>query len=156
MTQLERNPPNAQNELAKAPGLDVPRSVGVYPLSWMQESVWFVEQLAPGTSAYNLVEGWRLTGKLNPAALRKGLDELQRRHETLRTVFGQHDGKPMQIILEPQGFALELTDLSKGEKPEAELDASLRIEARRPFELTRGPLARANLYRLADEDHLLL
>ena len=73
--------------------------------------------------------------------LQNAEDALQRRHETLRTVFGQHDGKPMQIILEPQGFALELTDLSKGEKPEAELDASLRIEARRPFELTRGPLA---------------
>jgi condensation domain-containing protein len=156
MTPLEVNSPERTSGTAAQalPGLR--KVAGVFPLSLMQESVWFVEQMTPGTSAYNLVEGWQLEGKLEPAALQKSLDALERRHEALRTVFGQQGGKPVQIVLPPQGFALELTDLTQSADPEAELKARLSAQARRPFELTNGPLARANLYMLNPRRHLLL
>src|SRR5258708_2822190 len=70
-----------------------------YPLSFAQESLLFVKQLLPGTPIYNLPDAWVLKGRVDEIALQRSLDEIVRRHETLRTVFKSCDGKPEQVIL---------------------------------------------------------
>src|SRR5437016_10318394 len=82
-----------------------------FPLSLMQESLWFFDQIAPGSGAYNIPEAWRLKGRLDVAALRRSLDELAERHEGLRTIFKARDGKPEQLVLPASGFDFALTDL---------------------------------------------
>lgn len=125
-------------------------------MSLSQEGLWFFEQSAPGTATYNLPEAWRLKGPLNGSALQWSLDEIVRRHEPLRTAFGARGGIPFQIVMPPQAFPLELIDLQG--RPDAELEAVRLAEqdARTPFDLSREPLARALLIRIAAEDHLLV
>src|SRR4029077_17190184 len=86
----------------------------------------------------------------------RSLDAIVQRHESLRTVFDVQSGKPVQIILPPQPGALPLVDLDKAGDKEAEMLRRLEAEVRRPFDLVQGPLARIALFRLADEDHVLL
>jgi len=131
-------------------------TTGVFPLSFAQESLWFLEQMAPGNPVYNIPEGWRLQGRLNVAALERNLTEIFRRHETLRTVFGENEGKPVQIIKAPQPFRLPLIDLQERGDKEAELQRFLAEEACRAFDFRRGPLARFHLLRMAAEEHVLL
>jgi len=100
-------------------------TTGVFPLSFAQESLWFLEQMAPGNPAYNIPEGWRLQGRLNVAALERNLTEIFRRHETLRTVFGENEGKPVQIIKAPQPFRLPLIDLQERGDKEADVGNGL-------------------------------
>lgn len=114
------------------------------------------EQIAPGTSAYNLPEAWRLKGPLDLEALQQGLDSLSERHESLRTVFGVRDGRPVQLIFQRRPFPVELLDFQGVENQPSELHERLAAEARRPFDLTRGPLARCHLFRLSEDEHVLL
>ena len=134
----------------------VPEAVALFPLSLMQESLWFMAQVAPQSSAYNVPEARALKGQLDIPTLHASLDALSYRHESLRTVFTSVEGNPMQAVLRPRGFLLELRDVS-GEKPNADdLHRLLETEAVRPFDLENGPLARATLFRLGSEDHVLL
>src|ERR1700693_2595402 len=64
----------------------------VFPVSFAQESLWFIEQMAPGNAAYNMPEAWRLQGRLDARALEASVQQIIQRHETLRTVFGSNDG----------------------------------------------------------------
>ncbi|HVR97917.1 MAG TPA: condensation domain-containing protein, partial [Thermoanaerobaculia bacterium] len=129
---------------------------GEIPLSFAQERLWFLDQLTPGSAAYNIPAAVRLTGRLDAAALRQALDEVARRHEVLRTTFPQTDGRPSQLVHPPRPFVLpvvDLTDLMDSREAEA-----LRLaaeEPRQPFDLTRGPLLRAVLLRLGEREHLL-
>ena len=68
------------------------------PLSFAQQRLWFLDQLEPGSSAYNIPNAVRLSGKLDAIALERGLRELVRRHEALRTTFADMDGQPVQVI----------------------------------------------------------
>jgi amino acid adenylation domain-containing protein len=129
---------------------------GVTPLSFQQEGLWFFEQMAPDTSAYNIAEAWRLSGRLNIGVLQTSLDEIARRHETLRTVFGSRNGVPVQIVLACGPFALKVTDLRGHRDAEAKARELAAAEARRPFDLTRRPLARVSLFRVDETEHLLL
>src|SRR5437660_10245112 len=131
-------------------------AVGIFPLSFMQESLWFIDQVAPGISAYNLAEARRLRGRLDIPALQKSLDLLVRRHESLRTVFRQDQAGPVQVVLSPSSFPLPIKDLSLQHLNSSELQGLLKAEAARPFELKRRPLARGLLLRLGPEDHVLL
>ncbi len=134
------------------------RHGGTAPASFAQERLWFLDQLEPGTATYNIPTAVRLTGALDPAALRLALEEIARRHATLRTTFTSVDGQPFQVIAPALPFALpavELTGLPPAER-EAEARKAALAEARRPFDLTRGPLVRAALLRLAPEEHAAL
>jgi amino acid adenylation domain-containing protein len=128
------------------------------PLSFAQERLWFLDRLEPGSATYVIPAAWRLGGVLDPAALERSLSEIVRRHEALRTTFGEVDGSPVQVIAPFDGFALPVEDLS--DLGDADREAAVRRrtgdEARRPFDLSAGPLFRAALLRLGEEDHVLL
>ncbi|MBV6325445.1 non-ribosomal peptide synthetase [Duganella violaceipulchra] len=130
------------------------------PLSWAQQRLWFLAQLDPTAStAYHLPAALRLRGALDLAALRATLDRLAARHESLRTTFVQHDGAPVQAIAAADcGFALRLHDLRAlpADQRDAAVAALGADEAARPFDLAAGPLARALLLQLADDEHVLL
>ncbi|HEX4965432.1 MAG TPA: amino acid adenylation domain-containing protein [Thermoanaerobaculia bacterium] len=144
---------------AAPPIVPVPRE-GRLPLSFGQQRLWFLDQLEPGSIAYNLPTALRLGGNFSPAALAASLGEVIRRHEALRTVFRLQGGEdePEQVILPPTAVPLPLADLS-ALPPIQRMAESRRLataEVRRPFDLARGPLMRAGLIRLAPEEHLLL
>jgi len=120
----------------------VPRG-GHLPLSYQQEGLWFLHHLDPGSTVYAMPYAWRLRGPLDVTALRAALTAVVRRHESLRTRFGSAYGRPYQVIEPPPAdFPLALHDGPPGTEIA-------------PFDLERGPLFRAALHRLADEDHVL-
>ncbi|HEX6863967.1 MAG TPA: amino acid adenylation domain-containing protein, partial [Thermoanaerobaculia bacterium] len=138
--------------LADAPPLaPVPRT-GEIPLSFAQERLWFLDQMEPGSAAYNMPFAARLDGELDIEAFRQALEGIVQRHEALRTTFqAGSDGRPVQIIAAPAPLALPVIDLSAGE-----VQYRLEAEARLPFDLARGPLLRALLLRLGPESHVAL
>ncbi|HTL55433.1 MAG TPA: amino acid adenylation domain-containing protein, partial [Candidatus Limnocylindrales bacterium] len=138
------------------PGDAFAGALGRFPLSFMQESLWLIHQMAPDISAYNIPEARHFRGRLDVPALQMSLDELLRRHESLRTVFLNHDGNPSQMVLRPGRFSFESKDLSHLKPNADELQCLLKAEAGRPFDLENGPLARATLFRLGKEEHVLL
>ncbi|HEU4558925.1 MAG TPA: amino acid adenylation domain-containing protein, partial [Longimicrobium sp.] len=128
------------------------------PLSFAQERLWFLDRLEPGSAAYNIPAALRLAGALDARALERALGEIVRRHEALRTVFSEVDGSPVQVIVPFGGFAVPVEVLP--ELSEADREAAVRRrtgeEARRAFDLSAGPLFRAALLRLGEEEHVLL
>jgi len=128
------------------------------PLSFAQERLWFLDQMEPGSPAYNRPANFRLTGRLNARALELSLSEIIRRHEVLRTRFVVESGKPVQVICPARAQTLSLVDLYEHPAPEREIRAQelAAEEAQRPFDLTQGPLIRSTLLRLGEADHVLL
>ncbi|MEW5929611.1 MAG: amino acid adenylation domain-containing protein, partial [Gemmatimonadota bacterium] len=126
------------------------------PLSFAQQRLWVVDRLEPGSPAYNMSYALRLRGVLDVAALRASLGEVVRRHETLRTVFGERGGTPVQIVRPHAPAALRVVDLHDAPDAEAEAERLAAAEALLPFDLARGPLLRCTLLRLAGDDHVLL
>jgi amino acid adenylation domain-containing protein/non-ribosomal peptide synthase protein (TIGR01720 family) len=122
------------------------------PLSFAQERLWLLDQLDPGNVAYNLPTRLRLSGPLDVAALERAIRAIVRRHEVLRTTFAAPAGEPVQVVHEDADVALPVEDLPAGARVE---DVAL-AETARPFDLARGPLLRARLVRVTDDDHLLL
>ena len=127
-------------------------------LSFSQQRLWFLEQLAPGTSAYNLVGALRLRGFLNLSALEQSLNEIIKRHEILRTTFHIIEGRPAQAIASSLTLTLSVETLEHLTKAEREAEASRLIteESRHSFDLTSGPLLRAGLLRLGEQEHVLI
>src|SRR5689334_20163855 len=82
------------------------------PVAWAQQRLWFIEQLEGGNAAYHIALALRLKGHLNESALRRALDTIVSRHESLRTIFSSVDGVPQQEVLAPTSFALSMSDLS--------------------------------------------
>jgi amino acid adenylation domain-containing protein/non-ribosomal peptide synthase protein (TIGR01720 family) len=128
------------------------------PLSFAQERLWFFEQMEPGTAAYHIANAVRLVGQLDIPALNRSLNEVVRRHESLRTVFTSDSGTPVQAIVPAQALALPVIDL-RAVAPEEREASARRLsdeESQRPFDFARGPLMRCSLLKFADEEHLLL
>jgi len=127
------------------------------PLSFSQEQLWFLQQLLPDEPVYNEPCTIRLQGAINVAALEKAIDEIIKRHESLRTRFITLDGQPVQVIDPPGTFNLAVVDLREfpQEQREAEALRLATIDAKQPFDLTTGPLLRATLMQLADFDYRL-
>ena len=128
------------------------------PLSFAQERLWFLDRLAPGNPFYNVPFAMRLTGSLNTASLKRSLDEIVRRHEVLRTTFPEVDGSPVERIAAVLDLPLETTILepSSASEQATEVERLVVEESKRPFDLSRGPLVRAGVLRLAEEEHVLL
>ena len=98
------------SRLAAPPILPVPRNAEL-PLSFAQLRLWFLDQLVPTSSTYNMPSAMRLTGQLDVSAFERTLGEIVRRHEVLRTTFASMDGKPVQVIAENTSFTLPIVDL---------------------------------------------
>ncbi|HIP96962.1 MAG TPA: non-ribosomal peptide synthetase, partial [Anaerolineae bacterium] len=147
--------------LRAAEGLETPpiepvSRDGEPPLSFAQQRLWFLDQLAPGNLFYNIPMAVRLTGELDVEALEQSLNEILRRHEVLRTTFRAKGGKPVQIIAPELPLLLLVEDLSHLPETEREAEAGRLVqkEARRPFDLSQGPLLRARLLKLGAEEHI--
>jgi amino acid adenylation domain-containing protein len=141
------------DELLLAP---VPRDMPL-PLSFAQQRLWFLDQLEPGSAAYHIPTVVRLSGDLDPAALQQALTVLSARHESLRTVFPQQSGQPIQKILPPGPVAVELVTVPPLPQPARDLWLRqwVRAEVQRPFDLQNGPLLRAALLELSATEHVL-
>jgi amino acid adenylation domain-containing protein len=128
------------------------------PLSAAQRRLWFLWQLEPSGSAYNMPCAVRLEGALDVAALSAALDALVVRHESLRTRFvPAADGEPRQVIDAPAPLPLQSAELpGTAAERESALERALAAESRRPFDLERGPLVRACLWQLGTDEHVLL
>jgi len=127
-------------------------------LSSAQEQLWFLTQLAPESPTYNVPFAVRLDGPCDRTALHRALDALVARHESLRTTFPSVDGRPWQVIGAPTPLELGLTDLTglPAGGRDAELTRVAATQARRPFQLDRGPLLRTHLVRLGETSHVLV
>ncbi|HEY6423717.1 MAG TPA: amino acid adenylation domain-containing protein, partial [Pseudonocardiaceae bacterium] len=150
--------------LSTAPRVDhtdritpVPRD-RMLPLSSAQQRLWFLDNLTPGGTEYNTGIGLRLFGAFDPDVLRAALSALASRHDSLRTTFDTVDGHGVQRIDARGEIPLRVVDLSTVDVNErcAAVDEALADELGHPFDLQRGPLTRAVLVRLAEDDHVLL
>jgi amino acid adenylation domain-containing protein len=128
------------------------------PLSFAQQRLWFLDQLEPGNTAYNIAGGFRLTGALEKIAVSHSLSEIVRRHEVLRTSFPLVNGRPVQSIRAAEAVKLPCHDLQGLTAAEfaAETQRLLKQEAERPFDLASGPLVRATLLVHTPQHHVLL
>ncbi|UFZ04832.1 non-ribosomal peptide synthase/polyketide synthase [Bradyrhizobium ontarionense] len=124
------------------------------PLSFAQARLWFLWRMDPGSSAYNMPVAIRLRGRLDVGALQRAINELVVRHAALRTVFRQEGGEPEQIVCPPISVELRRIDLD-GPDREQQARQLLREQAAMPFDLEAGPLLRAALLMLGEQDHIL-
>ena len=126
--------------------------------SFEQERLWFLNKCEPDSAFYNVPFMLRLTGVLDAKAMGRSLEEIVRRHETLRTTFDFRDAQIVQMIAPAMPLALPVEDLSR--LPETERDDRLGalagVETRRPFDLRQGPQIRCKLFRLQAEEYVLL
>ncbi|MEH1928141.1 non-ribosomal peptide synthetase [Nostoc sp.] len=139
--------------------------VFVFPTSFAQQRLWFLDQLAPGNPFYNVSTALRLTGSLNFTALKQTFTEIVRRHETLRTTFAIVEQQPVQAIPAESGanepslsIPLPLIDLRNFESQERDIQMQqiVTAEAQHPFNLTTGPLLRVKLLQLDEAEYMLL
>lgn len=130
----------------------------MFPLSFAQRRLWFLNQLQGTSPVYHVIVAYRITGALDRLALEKSLNEIVRRHETLRTTFPAIDGQPMQIIAPRFSIELAQEDLEQlpAEQRAAEILRQATNELKRPFDLAAGPLLRTKLLHLHASEHILL
>ena len=128
------------------------------PLSFAQKRLWFLDQLEPGNSTYNLSMPLRIEGRLNLAALSQSINEVVRRHEALRTVFQFVEDEPRQVVetySEKEVCVVDVRGLGEGKRRRKAVELA-RKEAGRPFDLRRGPVMRAALVEVSEEEWVLL
>jgi amino acid adenylation domain-containing protein len=131
---------------------------GAIPLSFAQQRLWFLDRLEPGTPRYNMPAALHLQGPLDAGVLERALREVAGRHEGLRTRFLEGENGPIQEIDSAPDLLLARIDLA-GLTPalrDVEVRRLAADEARRPFDLARGPLLRVRLLRRGGEEHTLL
>ncbi|MER6363213.1 amino acid adenylation domain-containing protein [Kitasatospora sp. NPDC001527] len=129
-----------------------------FPASFPQQRMWFLDQLTPGDTAYNVCGATRIHGPLDLELWRRAVSAIARRHEALRTTFREVDGEPVQVVTEgtePE-FAVTACEHLAGPDGEAGVRALAREEFARPFDLATGPLVRMRFLRLAADEHVLL
>ena len=128
------------------------------PLSFSQQRLWFLDQLAPANAAYHIPSAVRLSGPLNLAGLKQAFSEIIRRHEVLRTSFTMLDGQPVQVvgpIFDLPVPTIDLQGLNHTEQEACTLKLALQ-HSLAPFDLSRGPLLRTSLLRINEREHILL
>jgi amino acid adenylation domain-containing protein len=128
----------------------------VAPLSFGQQRLWFMNQLNPATPVHNIPVAIELSGQPDVDILTRCLNEIMRRHESLRTTIHQQDGKPVQAIAPSLTLALTVIDLTKLRRADQEVEKIKSAEAQKPFDIAAGPLLRATLVRLSQNRNILL
>jgi natural product biosynthesis luciferase-like monooxygenase protein/amino acid adenylation domain-containing protein/non-ribosomal peptide synthase protein (TIGR01720 family) len=128
------------------------RDTNPIPLSFAQERLWFLDQLAPNSAWYVVSQAFHISGPLQMEALERSLAMVVQRHEVLRTTFSLQEGRPVQIIAsDPAGLqvpVIDLRGLTAGERDQ-QVRQLARADAQRPFDLTVGPLLRVQMLRLS-------
>jgi hypothetical protein len=134
------------------------RDSGPGPLSFSQQRLWFLDQLHPGNSAYNVYRAVRINGALDKQALERSVQEIVRRHEILRTTIGVERGIPFQFISPSATVPLRQLDLRDiaASKRDGEVLRLANEEAHRLFDLAKDLLLRTALLQVGEEDHVLL
>jgi thioesterase domain-containing protein/acyl carrier protein len=144
---------------ARVQPLAVPPRPGefeVYPASLAQRRLWFLNQLQAPTAAYNVHVGLWLYGPLNVEALRDSLQEIVNRHEALRTSFALEGGELFQRVIRTYSVTLPMTDFADLSEPYPPAYEFAKREVETPFDLDKGPLFRAQILRIAPEEHVFL
>ncbi len=153
----------AKGDAAEEPSQDVRRiepreEAGPCPLSFAQEQFWLLDQMVPGSPAYNIVDVIALRGEYDAEAMKGTLNEIVRRHEILRTAFSPGDGQLMQVVLPPTELPLlefDLTSLPEPERAPA-WSSVVREQGHKAFDLSEAPLLRATMVHHSATDHRLL
>jgi NRPS condensation-like uncharacterized protein len=132
--------------------------VFVFPASFAQQRLWFIDRSIPGNTIYNVPTAIHLAGALNLAALERTFNEIVRRHETLRTTFMVEDGQPLQAIAPSATIPLQVLDLQHLGCEDRDVEAKRMINAqlKHAFDLSTGPLLRVTILALSDTEHILL
>ncbi|MCY1022330.1 non-ribosomal peptide synthetase [Pyxidicoccus sp. MSG2] len=163
MSQHERAPESQGAKPEALPGRKRPPLVPVsrtemLPLSFMQQRLWFLAQLEGSAATYNVHFFVRLKGPLDVPALRRAVADVVQRHEALRTTFSEVNGQPVQRTTPELALPVSVEELEPrpGEAREEAVRRRAEEEARHPFDLEAGPLVRATLLRVSDEDQVLL
>jgi hypothetical protein len=145
---------------AGATALQIPRRTedGPAPLSFSQQRMWFLDQWEPGAPTFNGARAIRLRGKLDADALQRAFTALVDRHESLRTTFVVHEREPLQVVLEDWTLELPVVDLSglDDESQQQALAEQLRTLSREGFDLSKELMIRTTLFRLGEDDAVLL
>ena len=147
--RLKSKPPSSRDERRQKARIPHRQDAEPAPLSVAQQRVYFLDQIGAG-AAYNMSASLWLTGQVDERALALSLDEIRRRHESLRTTFTMRGKQPVQLVAPPRAIELAVVDFAA--HPESERAAEvMRLatdEASQPFDLASGPLFRAKLIRL--------
>ncbi|WP_261204544.1 non-ribosomal peptide synthetase [Laspinema sp. D2d] len=132
--------------------------VFVFPTSFAQQRLWFIDQFTPGHSFYNVTTALRLTGEVNLTALTATFTAIGNRHEALRTRFASVEGEPVQVIAPEAEIPLNWVDLRSFPPDEqfAEVQRLAGVESERGFNLSTGPLMRVTLLQLGELEWILL
>ena len=149
LEQLRENKAEILHLLQESPDI-----FNVYPLSHGQQSLWFLWQLEPSSSAYNLVFAIRIYDNLNLASLRLAFEQLCQRHPSLRSTCPQFKGNPIRQLHSNSLLDFQLIDVS--EQNEAELESFLYQESQLPFDLEHESVMRVRLYTRSDTEHILI
>jgi amino acid adenylation domain-containing protein len=127
------------------------------PLTFSQESLWFLQQLDPENNAYNSSQILKITGGIDPDSMSQALNELVRRHEPLRTIYPSEGGKPVQVVQPFVPFALPIVDYTQFAEDDRRIavEKYLKENGNRPFDLQHGPVNRAALLHLSETEDIL-
>ncbi|WP_254564071.1 non-ribosomal peptide synthetase [Oscillatoria sp. HE19RPO] len=154
--RVENSLKNGQS-VEPLPLVPISRSESI-PLSFAQARLWFLDQLQPNSSFYNIPLALHLSGQLNIAALESSINEIIQRHEALRTNFVAVEGQPVQVITSTFNFQVQSVNLLHLPENERKIEAQqlATVEANRPFNLEREPLFRVTLLQLDQTEYVLL
>jgi hypothetical protein len=131
----------------------------LFPLSYQQEQLWFLDQFEPSSDFYNVPLAWKLEGDLDVPTLERSLQEVVRRHEILRTCFVMDEQQQLRqkVVAEKIDVRLPIVDLRQLEPGEREEQAKKIIaeEGSKAFDLTQAPLLRGVVVRMEEREHVL-
>ncbi|HTU45291.1 MAG TPA: amino acid adenylation domain-containing protein [Bryobacteraceae bacterium] len=157
LLELRLSQKHASSVSAQAPITRQSRSTTVFPLSFSQQRIWFMQNLEPLTPIYNIRNAVSLSGLLDVSSLQRAFSEVFNRHDVLRTLFPVVDQQPMQAVQPAQRFNLEMLDLTSvpDAEKETKYNSIIKTHGERPFKLANEFPIRALLIRLADDEHIL-
>ena len=156
--QLKKEKALRNDQSPKAEAIRPVSRGGDLPLSFAQQRLWFLDQLAPENPFYNIAAAVRLAGRLDLSALELSLNEVVKRHEALRTTFPAIGGRAVQRIAPVLKLKMSVEDLRglpEAEQQEQSIKLTYNI-ARQPFDLAQGPLLRATVVQLAEEENVMV
>ncbi|MCU7516048.1 MAG: amino acid adenylation domain-containing protein [Ignavibacteria bacterium] len=144
--------------MQKEENIESNEEVYVFPASYAQQRLWFLDQFEPGSPYYNIPSAMRIKGKFNIAAFKSAIEEIARRHESLRTNFSTVEGKPVQVISKGVKVPFDIIDLKSLAEAEKgpEVSRLLTEKAKHSFNLSSEPLIRITVLEIAPEDHVVM